>query len=245
MKKYTAKYFKENLPEWKRKKDSFLVRSFFRPLSFYTASFAANRGIGANSVSYFSMLIAVVGSICYLMDNRLCYIAGAALIIFWMVLDCTDGNIARSVKKELYGEFADGASSYVLINFLFFALGIAAYKNQGLIFDASNWALLILGGFAGASDSLTRLLYQKFENTKMHEKPSNRESVRKGGKNKLVVIHDRIDKEVGLNGIFLPALLLCSVMRWFDIFVLFYFLFFTCTLLATMALLIYKSRTSH
>lgn len=242
--KYTAKYFKENMPEWKRKKDSVIVRNFFRPLSFYTASFAANRGIGANSVSYFSMLIAVCGSLCYLVGCRFAYILGAILIIFWMVLDCTDGNIARSVNKEPYGEFADGASSYVLINFLFFGLGIAAYKNQGFIFDAGNWVMLILGGFTGASDSLTRLLYQKFENTRLREASGNYESVHDGGKNKLVVVHDRIDKEVGLNGVFLPVLMLCSVMRWFDIFVIFYFLFFAATLFATMALLIHKSRMS-
>ena len=43
--KYTAKYFKDNMPEWKRKKDAFVVQKFYRPLSFYGSSFAANHGI--------------------------------------------------------------------------------------------------------------------------------------------------------------------------------------------------------
>lgn len=36
--KYTAKYFKDNMPEWKRKKDAFVVQKFYRPLSFYGSS---------------------------------------------------------------------------------------------------------------------------------------------------------------------------------------------------------------
>ena len=242
--KYSHAYFRKSLPEWKRKKDSFLVRYFFRPISFYTASFAANRGIGANDVSYFSMLIAIIGSVLYLLDNRVTYIIGALLIIFWMVLDCTDGNLARSVKQEPFGEFADGASSYILINFLFAALGVAAYKSEGILLSSGTWWIVLLGAFGGGSDSLARLLFQKFENNKNSEMIKHIDDSSIATDNKkgnLVKIHDRIDKELGLNGIFLPALLICSIFLWFDIFVLFYGIFYILTLFATAVLLIKRA----
>ena len=31
---YTIRYFKENLPDWKRRKDSFVLKYLVRPMSF-------------------------------------------------------------------------------------------------------------------------------------------------------------------------------------------------------------------
>ena len=57
--KYTPKYFYDNLPAWKRKKDPILSRLFYRPASFLTASIFSNLGIGANTVSYYSAKVIV------------------------------------------------------------------------------------------------------------------------------------------------------------------------------------------
>ena len=117
-KKYTIRFFKETLPEWKRKKDSFVLKLFFRPLSFVTSSIAANLNITANTVSYFSILLAIVACILFLIPNFICNIFGAIFVNLWILSDCTDGNLARSVKKQPFGDFADSASSYILIAFL-------------------------------------------------------------------------------------------------------------------------------
>ncbi|EEG50701.1 hypothetical protein RUMHYD_00362, partial [Blautia hydrogenotrophica DSM 10507] len=45
--RYTSKFFKEEMPEWKRKKDPILSRFFYRKIAFRTAAFAANAGISA------------------------------------------------------------------------------------------------------------------------------------------------------------------------------------------------------
>lgn len=49
------------------KKDAFVVQKFYRPLSFYGSSFAANHGISANTVSYFSVIVAIIGCILFLL----------------------------------------------------------------------------------------------------------------------------------------------------------------------------------
>lgn len=51
--KFTAKYFRDNYPEWKRKKDWPPTRYFYRQISFYLSAFFANLGWSANSVSFF------------------------------------------------------------------------------------------------------------------------------------------------------------------------------------------------
>ena len=238
--RYSAKYFKENFPEWKRKKDSFLVKHFYRPISFFTASFATKIGLGANDISFLSALVAIFGSLMYAWGIKWLNIVGAILINVWMIFDCTDGNIARSVKKEPLGEFADASSSYILINLLFSFLGIAAYRSKGLFISSGCWWILFLGVFAGGSDSLSRLLYQKFINIQKAEHKDNDDQNAEKKQGKLVKLHDRIDKELGLNGIFLPALLIVSITDWFDIFVVFYAIFYLGSLISTYMYFVYK-----
>ena len=65
-------------------------------------------------------------------------IIGAILVNVWLLMDCTDGNIARSVKKEAFGPFADSMSSYLLVGLLCTCIGFAAYFEGGLLFDKNN-----------------------------------------------------------------------------------------------------------
>lgn len=106
--KYTMKYFKEDMPEWKRKKDPPLSRIFYRPAGFLLAAAFSNAGVSANTVSYISLVEGVLACGLFLPDHYVCRVAGAALVNLWLVLDCTDGCIARSVRAQPFGEFADG-----------------------------------------------------------------------------------------------------------------------------------------
>lgn len=156
---YTPKYFKENLPEWKRKKDPILSRIFYRPVSFLFSSLFCHIGWTANMVSYFSALIAIIACVCFVFGAP---IAGAILINIWLILDCSDGNIARSVKKEHYGDFADAMSSYICVGLMFVCIGFNVYQTGGIIFYAESPWIILLGALAGSSDSLMRLIYQKY-----------------------------------------------------------------------------------
>ena len=244
MMKYDYKFFMDGYPDWKKKKDSFLVRNFFRPISFYTAAFAANHSISANQVSFLSLIIAIASAALYLFDNRMCHIIGAFLILLWMVMDCTDGNLARSVKKQSYGDFADGISSYILINFLFIALGMAAYRTGGLLFENNNVWIVFIGALAASFDSLARLVYQKFANTENElEKEGKLKAEEKSTVDQqkgMRAAYRRITREVGLNGLFLPAILICTILNWIDCFVCFYALVFGATFLGTLFSLIKK-----
>ncbi len=244
MGKYSIKYFKDGYPDWKRKRDSILVRYLFRPISFITASIAANLGISANQVSFLSMIVAVVASSLYLFNNHICHIIGATLVIIWMVMDCTDGNLARSVKKQSYGDFADGISSYVLINILFICLGMSTYFSGGLLVESNCVWIVLAGALAASFDSLTRLIFQKFVNNENQLEKEGKilpEEKSNAYKQKGIrAIHRRFTREVGLNGLFLPAIMICTIFNWLDVFILFYLLVFGTSFLGTLYTLIKK-----
>ena len=226
--KYTVKYFKDNLPEWKRKKDSTLTRLCYRPISFVLASISANLGISANTVSYFSAFIAIAAGTMFLFRPRVCHIIGAILMIFWVILDCVDGNLARCVKKQPFGEFADSMSSYFLIGFMGAAMGIAAYFEGGILFKAGNPWIILIGALASSSDTMMRLVYQKYNNTarKLADQGIiERESdFRIDGEQKDTLM-TVIDREFGL-GIIPEIVLLAAIFNVLDIAVIYCFLYY-------------------
>ena len=240
MEKYTARYFRDNLPEWKRKKDPVLTRIFYRPVSFYFSAFFANRGVGANAVSNLSTVVGLAACAAYLTCHFAGGVIGALLVNLWLILDCTDGNIARSVRFEPYGEFVDAASSYILVGLLFNILGLYAYQRGGLLFH-QNVVIILLGALASSFDSLMRLLYQKYivvsrdwnEDGKIAQDGSN------GGR--IDKIRIRVEQEIGMGGVLPFALLVLTVVRGVDLVILAWCLYYGAVFAATLAYLLWKT----
>lgn len=229
MKQYTGKFFKEDMPEWKKKKDITLVRVFYRPISFYVAAFCANHGIQANDVSYFSLIMAMIGCICFVPHNYWIHILGAVLIIIWEILDCVDGNLARSVKAQPFGDFADGLSSGMYGAYIYLTAAIAAYYEGGFLFQAGDVIIIILGALACISNIFTRYVFQRYIN---HEKELEEKGMLKAE------IPENRDKErvtspvvhlfawASEGGIVPPLLLLTAILRILDVFVLYGFVIY-------------------
>jgi len=241
---YSIRYFYDSLPDWKKKIDSKPVRFFYRPASFWIASICAKNGIQANTVSYFSALIGIIGCVLYLPTNYWCNIIGALFINFWLVLDCTDGNLARCVKKQPYGEFADAFSSYILVGLMCISIGFAAFCEGGYLLESGNKWLIFLGGIASISDALTRSIYHKYNSV-------TRELVDKGvipqqkdeRKNhyQRSFIRALFEDQFGLGG-FLPLfILLATVFRALDVITIYFVFYFGAELLATVYITLKKA----
>lgn len=227
--RYTYKCFRDSMPEWKRKKDPLNCRYFIRPLSFYGAAFAANHGITANEVSYFSLIVAAISCIFYFINLPMFPILGAILMNIWLWLDCVDGNLARSVKKQPFGEFADAISSYVLVAFMGVAFGYSVFMNGGVFVKAGNQWMIVAGALSSVFDTSVRLIYQKYKNVEA-------ELVSKG------LIHAEKDEHIDISqvgtfrvwfehtwgiGGWLPHFILAATLfRALDIIVLYCFLFY-------------------
>lgn len=236
--RYTAKYFRDRLPEWKRKKDPILSRVFYRPLSFACSAFFSNIGWTANMVSYLSAVVAIVACACFVLGAP---IAAAVLINVWLLLDCTDGNIARSVRKERYGDFADSMSSYICVGFMFCCMGFAAYRTGGVFFAPGDPWVILMGALAGSCDSLMRLLYQKFLNSTAAQDIGINRSEDPEQQNGVNRIRMKVDAYISLGG-FLPlAVLLASVFGFLDVVVALWLCYYGVTFVASALYLVCKT----
>lgn len=222
-KQYTPSYFKKLLPEWKRKKDAILTRLFYRPVSFVFSSLFVKFGIYANEISYLSMLLGIIASILFVFNNHIVNICGAVMVNIWLILDCADGNIARSIKKQAFGEFADAVSSYILIAFLFTCIGINVYNNGGLFLEKYCIISILLGCISSTSDSLMRLIHQKYLNVEREMIDNKFISNTKSdiNMNDIKSLKVRLKSELGAGGILPCFVLICTIFNCLDL-VLFY-----------------------
>lgn len=231
--KYTAKLFKETMPEWKRKKDSIVARYIHRPISFYFSSIFSSIGLTSNQVSFISLIIAFLGCACFLLNDIKFYILGAVLINLWSIIDSADGNMARTLGGKPYGDFIDATSSYALVGFMFPAISVAVYRDGGIFFDAGNATILYIGALASSFDTMSRLFFQKMKNNTME---INIEKLKMGQEiedlsetmkeSKIGKIQTIIDSELGIGGWCMLAIFVCILTGSLDIYILFYALYY-------------------
>jgi hypothetical protein len=119
-------------------------------------------GLSANTVSYMSIFIGVLATLFYYFDSHVMHIVGAVFVNIWLLFDCIDGNIARCVKKQPFGVFADATACYILLAFLYTAIGYAVYMDGGLVFSQGNIWIIVIGSLVSTSDIVMRLIFHKF-----------------------------------------------------------------------------------
>lgn len=229
--RYTAKYFRDNFPKWKMRKDPPPIRIFYRPVSFHMAAFCANHGIQANTVSVFSTFVAAAGCFMFIFADYCCNIIGALLLSFWMVLDCVDGNLARSIKPQPFGEFVDSESSYTLVALLGSCVGMSVYfaEEAGAIFHTGNAWVIFAGAMASASDTLMRLIYHKYQNVaaKLSAKniiPPQRE--KRTEHEYSASLRVKLEQWPGIGGFLLPLILAGAVFNALDIIVIYMVIYY-------------------
>lgn len=234
---YTGKFFRDSMPEWKRRKDCALARYSFRPWSFYISAWCANRGISANTVSYWSVIVAVLGAVSYLIDNYWFQVTGAILFNAWYLLDCVDGNLARSVRKQPFGDFADSMSSYSLVALMGAPIGYAVYCDGGVIVQ-SGWAMaIVLGAFASSGDTLMRLVYQKYKSSERNLQDQNVLEVeydKRLDENQSASMLVNLEQSLGIGGYLCLIILLCTLFRALDLVIAYIFLYYVSSCIAML-----------
>jgi hypothetical protein len=111
-----------------------LSRFVFRPLGFLLTWFAIRIGLTSETVSWLSGFVALMGFLCLISKQVYLLPIGICLLLFFNLLDCVDGSIARSMKTENpYGTFLDIMMAWVDMGF-WGLIGIMAYHHQGLLY---------------------------------------------------------------------------------------------------------------
>ena len=139
------------------------------------------------------------------------------------------GLLARSVKKQPFGIFADAISSYMLVGFMGVCIGFAAFNEGGLIIEAGNPWIILIGGLASSCDTMMRLMYHKYEEAHqdliklgiMPDEKNEHTDINNVGNWKI-----RIEHEFGIDG-FIPILvLICAIFQILDIAVIFFICYY-------------------
>ena len=170
-KMFTINEIKNQYTDEKRRQDkstNFWVYLFNRNISFYPTWIFLRLGMSANQVTFFSIIIGLVGCLYFSIGGKNNFIIGAILINVWAILDCVDGNMARLLNStSSYGWFLDSITGLLLNAVLLFSIGIGSFLyHDEFIFMLSSilkvdnlqiisLALLIVGCFG----SLAALFY--------------------------------------------------------------------------------------
>lgn len=217
-----------------------MVKLVYRPISFYFAAFFANLKMSGNDVSVLSAFVGISACILFLFNNYTCGIIAAIIVNIWIIMDCTDGNIARSVKAIPYGDFLDSTSCYILVGILFNVLGYRAYQSSSLFFSGKIF-IVLLGALTASFDSITRLVYQRYlvssYNLGINEKVES-DITKVSTLQKIRLI---IDLNIGIGGFFPLILLLSIFFSFLDIVVIGYFLYYGFFAMVSISFLTFKA----
>jgi hypothetical protein len=131
----------------------FLARYVLYPLGFLLTWICIRIRFTTETVAWLSGLVGLLGYLCLISGRESLLVPGIGFLVFFNLLDCVDGSIARTMKTQNpYGKFLD--SIMVWIDLGFWALiGIMAYRHSNLYFLFDSWiqnplSWLAVGGLA-------------------------------------------------------------------------------------------------
>lgn len=124
--------------------DGLFTTVFVSTYSCYIARWCARRGMSPNTVTVFSLLVAVAGAFAAATGTRAGYISAAVALYVSFVLDCTDGQLARyALKFSRIGSWLDAtfdrAKEYAVYAGL--AFGSARHGDDVWLLAAAAMAL--------------------------------------------------------------------------------------------------------
>ncbi|MDR1931829.1 MAG: CDP-alcohol phosphatidyltransferase family protein [Spirochaetales bacterium] len=157
--KYSLKDVTASLTPEKHSADGFWTRCVLRPLSYPVAWLALRCALSPNTVSWTGVFFAVAGAVLFGLAGGVFRWAGIAGFFIFSVLDCVDGNMARTIKKPSpWGAWTDTVSGYIVYTAALLSLGVAAERAGG--FDGPVGLCIFLGGFSAAANMLMRAAVQ-------------------------------------------------------------------------------------
>lgn len=143
-----------------REVEEFFDLWFYRPLAFLFVKAVYPTNLTPNQITYMSMLLGVIGGICFGVGTPAAIIAGAILLVIYDILDCSDGQLARLKKNGTrIGRILDGVSDYIVDVTVYVGIGISF---AGTSEDPTFWWMLLVG--AGISNVVHAILVDYYRN---------------------------------------------------------------------------------
>ena len=143
-----------------------LSARFFRFFSIYLTALFAKLGLSPNFVSLLSLAGTVIGGVLLMLGSYHFMVIGAAVLVFSLILDHSDGELARYTGKiTAYGAYLEVVGGNILYGLVFLGLSVGTYRLMGdinmLWFGMSALFFKYLYRFAeGAKGALLKNLNQ-------------------------------------------------------------------------------------
>ena len=174
---YSLKDIRASLPQEKRKTDGTMTRFLYRPVSVPVSWFFLRIGMTANGVTILSGALCIVAFVLTLIPLPAFHRVAIGLFLAFAVLDCADGNMARTIgKKTTYGGWVDAAGGYLAYATVLMSMGLSCFHGYGVSLSLSVFALslpwtqatwILLGSLAAISNTLMRLFHQSLKNAEI------------------------------------------------------------------------------
>ena len=117
--------------------------ALYGPLSMVFAHFCIRTGISANAVTVLSLVLGVCGSVFFYPKNLALNLVGIIIEYFSVVLDSTDGEVARLTHTgSQLGRFLDGLVDSLNFLAVYIALGFRM-TTELIPFTGRKWGMII------------------------------------------------------------------------------------------------------
>jgi phosphatidylglycerophosphate synthase len=215
------------------KSDALWTRFVLRPLSFPLAWLFIKLGLSANQVTYISIICTLTGTGLFLSGLDSLAVAAAVLFNVFALLDCVDGNIARTrTEGNPYGQWIDALGGYISYTAVFISTGVFVEMGSGLL-DLGRVDFVFVGAVAATTNLLMRIQHQKFDNIRTESADDAEGQQSKS-------IKKEISRNAGITGFLMPLVFLGTFFSALDIVLLAYAVFYTSSWITTTLGRIYK-----
>ncbi len=238
---YSLKQIRQSHTQ-KKEYDRQFPLSYFvvRPASFYSSYLILKITDSPSRVAYLGLLIGLTGCAFLVLLPEFTVWPGLLLLLVFILLDASDGNIARVTGNvTYYGRFLDGVVGGLVDGLFWFGLGLGLYRTSegspvleylGCESDCAGVFFLI----AGASITLARLYGDQVAGSYyMHSlEHTNRKNLQTTLTEPIRTSKYRswwsylLFLNVGSFDLQLLVLLLCSILMRLDLFLIFYTVFY-------------------
>ena len=146
------------LPEYKKslkmpEVEESLDLVIYRPLAFLLVKLIFRTGITPDHLTIAAILTGVTGGVLYAFGSTITTNIGAALFMLFIILDCSDGQLARLKKNGTpIGRLLDGIADYIVVISIYAGIAIGYYQKEGQ--PSSLLILLFLSGVSVIAQSM-------------------------------------------------------------------------------------------
>jgi len=222
-------------------KEVWTARVVYRKISIYFTKLFLYTPISANGVSFLSFIIGLPSILFFSFGDYYYSIVGAILLFFWMVLDYSDGQVARYRKSvSIKGEYLETVFGIVQ-SLAFVGISFGSYSRLG------NPAFLLGFSTVISVHYYRELLWKKHFLTKSKRIKTSKSKIKKAGFDILMrKFYDKFDFIFTAATIVL-AVLLGSLLNILHLVLLFYGIVFPIYILGIIVYRFYygleKSKT--